>query len=52
VARARSEIFYHNKAIGLVIAAAEVGERLSVGVPDDIAARHGIGVPGRGKAAG
>jgi hypothetical protein len=37
----------------LLMAASEFDhdERLAVGVPDDITARHRVGVPGRGKAA-
>jgi hypothetical protein len=35
-----------------VVAGVEVRQRLPVGVPDDVAARHGLGVPGRREAAG
>jgi hypothetical protein len=37
---------------GFVVAAVEIGERLPVGVSDDITARHWVGVLGRRKAAG
>jgi hypothetical protein len=34
-----------------VVARVEVGERLPVGVPDDVAARHSVCSPGRREAA-
>jgi hypothetical protein len=35
--------------LALAIARVNEGERLPVGVPDSIAARHGVGVPRRGR---
>jgi hypothetical protein len=37
---------------GFVVAGVDVGERLAVGVADDIAAGHFVSVPRRGEAAG
>jgi hypothetical protein len=34
-----------------VVAGLEVGERLPIGVPDDVAAGHLVGAPGRREAA-
>jgi hypothetical protein len=35
--------------LGFVVAGIDVGERLTVGVPDDIAAGHRVGCQGGGK---
>jgi hypothetical protein len=37
---------------GIVVAGVDVHERLTVGVTDDLAARHRVGVPWRREAAG